>query len=239
MDNRNNQFGQPIGALVPGWSERPRPPRDTLPGRYCRLEPVQVDCHAADLYAAYMEAPDVRDWTYLFAQRPRTPAAFREYLGGLAASEDPLHYVIVDEGTAKPVGTAALMRIEPIHGVIEVGCITYSPRLKSTRAGTEAMYLLMRLVFDELGFRRYEWKCDSLNAASRSAAGRYGFTFEGIFRRAIIYKGRSRDTAWYSIVAEEWPRIRSAFETWLNPDNFDEFECQRRPLSIIRASSSS
>jgi RimJ/RimL family protein N-acetyltransferase len=182
-----------------------------------------------------MEAPDDRDWTYLFAERPPTSALFGEYLAGLATSEDPLHYAIVDESTAKPVGTAALMRIEPIHGVIEVGSITYSPRLKRTRAATEAMYLLMRYAFDQLGFRRYEWKCDSLNAASRSAADRYGFTFEGIFRRAIVYKGRSRDTAWYSIVADEWPRIRSAFETWLDPDNFDDAGRQRVRLSIVRA----
>jgi len=234
MDDRKNEFGQPIGALVPGWSARPRPQRDTLPGRYCRLEPVAVDLHAADLHAAYMEAPDDRDWTYLFGERPRTAAAFREYLAGLAASEDPLHYAIVDEGTAKPVGTAALMRIEPMHGVIEVGSIAFSPRLKRTRAGTEAMYLLMRLVFEQLGYRRYEWKCDSLNAASRAAAGRYGFTFEGIFRRAIVYKGRSRDTAWYSVVAEEWPRLRSGFETWLSPGNFDDAGRQQRPLSLAR-----
>jgi RimJ/RimL family protein N-acetyltransferase len=232
MEDRNNQFGQPIGAAVPRWSERPRPQRITLPGRYCRLEPVETDLHAADLFAAYMEAPDDRDWTYLFSERPHTPALFREYLTKLAMSEDPLHYAIVDEGTAKPVGTAALMRIEPIHGVIEVGAITFSPRLKRTRAATEAMYLLMRHVFDQLGYRRYEWKCDSLNAASRAAAGRYGFTFEGIFRRAIVYKGRSRDTAWFSIVAEEWPRIRAAFETWLHPDNFDDALQQRRRLSI-------
>jgi RimJ/RimL family protein N-acetyltransferase len=232
MDDRYNQFGQPIGPSVPGWSARPRPQRCTLPGRYCRLEPVEVDLHAADLNAAYMEAPDDRDWTYLFAERPPTPALFREYLARLATSEDPLHYAIVDESTAKPVGTAALMRIEPIHGVIEVGSITYSPRLKRTRAATEAMYLLMRYVFDQLGFRRYEWKCDSLNAASRTAADRYGFTFEGIFLHAVVYKGRSRDTAWFSIVAEEWPRIRSGFEAWLDPDNFDDAGHQRRRLSI-------
>ena len=232
MNDRKNQFGQPIGTAVPGWSERPRPQRSTLPGRYCRLEPVETDLHAADLFTAYMEAPDDRDWTYLFSERPHTPALFREYLTKLAMSEDPLHYAIIDEGTAKPVGTAALMRIEPIHGVIEVGAITFSPRLKRTRAATEAMYLLMRYVFDQLGYRRYEWKCDSLNAASRSAAGRYGFTFEGIFRRAIVYKGRSRDTAWFSMVAEEWPRIRAGFESWLDPDNFDDAGHQRRRLSI-------
>ncbi len=233
--SERNQFGQPIGSPVPGWSKRPRPRRGTLPGRYCRLEPVDVDLHADDLFAAYMEAPDDRDWTYLFTERPATPSVFREYLAELAVSPDPLHYVIVDgDKHAKAVGTAALMRIEPNHGVIEVGCITYSPRLKRTRAATEAMYLLMRLAFDELGYLRYEWKCDSLNAASRSAAARYGFTFEGIFRRAIVYKGRSRDTAWYSIVAEEWPLLRSDFETWLDPDNFDEAGRQRRPLSVVR-----
>ncbi len=194
-----------------------------------------MDLHAADLYEAYMEAPDGRDWTYLFTERPPTAAAFGEYLAGLAASEDPLHYVIIDERTATPVGTAALMRIEPTHGVIEVGCITFSPRLKRTRAATESMYLLMRLVFERLAYRRYEWKCDSLNAASRSAALRYGFTFEGIFRRAIVYKGRSRDTAWYSIVAEEWPRIRAAFETWLSPENFDDAGQQRHRLATGQA----
>jgi RimJ/RimL family protein N-acetyltransferase len=236
MNDRNNRFGQPIGAAVPQWSQRPRPQREALRGRYCRLEPVDVDHHAADLFAAYMEAPDDRDWTYLFAERPATPALFNEYLAKLAKSEDPLNYAIVDQSTAKPVGTAALMRIEPVHGVIEVGGITFSPRLKRTRAATEAMYLLMRLVFDQLGYRRYEWKCDSLNAASRSAADRYGFTFEGIFRRAIVYKGRNRDTAWFSVVADEWPRIRSAFETWLHPDNFDAAGRQQRRLSIIRES---
>jgi RimJ/RimL family protein N-acetyltransferase len=141
----------------------------------------------------------------------------------------------VETETAKAVGTAALMRIDPVHGVIEVGCITYSPRLKRTRAGTEAMYLMMRLIFDDLGYRRYEWKCDSLNGPSRAAALRYGFTFEGIFRRAIVYKGRSRDTAWYSIIAEEWPRIRSAFDAWLDPKNFDKDGRQKRPLKAMRS----
>jgi RimJ/RimL family protein N-acetyltransferase len=183
-----------------------------------------------------MEAPDARDWTYLAAERPETLPLFEEYLARLAKSEDPLHYTIVDTETAKPVGTAALMRIDPVHGVIEVGSIAYSPRLKRTRAGTEAMYLLMRLVFDHLGYRRYEWKCDSLNGPSRAAAQRYGFTFEGVFRSAIVYKGRSRDTAWYSIIAEEWPRIRSAFDAWLDPKNFDEQGRQRRALEAIRPS---
>jgi RimJ/RimL family protein N-acetyltransferase len=207
-----------------------------LQDRYCRLEPVDVQRHAADLFAAFMEAPDGRDWTYLFVERPETETLLRQYLATLAASEDPLHYVIVDAHTGRAVGTAALMRIDPMHGVIEVGHITFSPRMKKTRIGTEAMYLLMRLAFDELGYRRFEWKCDSLNAASRAAATRYGFTFEGIFRRAIVYKGRSRDTAWYSIIVEEWPRVRLAFETWLAPENFDGAGQQKRALPAIRAS---
>ena len=234
MSERRNRYDQPIGSPVAGWAERPRPSRRTLTGRYCRLEPVDPQRHAADLFAAYMDAPDARDWTYLFQERPETLGLFREYLSNLANSEDPLHYAIVDTETAKPVGTAALMRIDPVHGVIEVGSIAYSPRIKRTCAGTEAMYLLMRLVFEDLGYRRYEWKCDSLNGPSRAAALRYGFTFEGIFRRAIVYKGRNRDTAWYSIIAEEWPRIRSAFDAWLDPKNFDARGRQRHDLKAMR-----
>jgi len=234
VSERRNQYDQPVGPAVAGWTERPRPPRRTLHGRCCRLEPVDSQRHAADLFRAYMDAPDARDWTYLYSERPESFPLFEEYLAKLADSEDPLHYTIVDVAAAKAVGTAALMRIDPAHGVIEVGSIAYSPRIKRTRAGTEAMYLLMRLVFDDLGYRRYEWKCDSLNGPSRAAAQRYGFTFEGLFRKAIVYKGRSRDTAWYSIVAEEWPRIRSAFDAWLDPKNFDEHGQQKRALKAMR-----
>jgi RimJ/RimL family protein N-acetyltransferase len=159
---------------------------------------------------------------------------FRDYLARIAASADPLHFAIVDRSSRLAVGTAALMRVEPAHGVIEVGSVNYSPLLKRSRAGTEAMYLLMRYVFDNLHYRRYEWKCDSLNGPSRAAAIRYGFHFEGIFRKALVYKGRSRDTAWFSVVDEEWPQIRSAFETWLDPENFDAAGQQRRALAAIR-----
>lgn len=203
-------------------------------GRYCRLEPVSVQRHERDLFAAYGQAPDGRDWTYLFSDRPETAADFNAYLGKLEKSEDPLHFTIIDSSTNSAVGTAALMRIEPTHGVIEVGSITFSPLLKKTRAATESMYLMMRRAFDELGYRRYEWKCDSLNAPSRAAAARYGFTFEGIFRQAIVYKGRNRDTAWYSITNAEWPRIRSAFEAWLDPANFSADGRQKRRLSELR-----
>jgi len=238
MSTRENKFGQPIGPAVDGWSPRLRPQRTDMVGRYCRLEPINVARHETDLFAAYMEAPDDRDWTYLFHERPARADDFHSYLTNLAKSEDPLHFAIVAADTGKAAGTAALMRIDPVHGVIEVGSIAFAPRLKQTRAATESMYLMMRRAFDELGYRRYEWKCDSLNAPSRVAAERYGFTFEGIFRQAIVYKGRSRDTAWYSITADEWPGVRFAFEAWLSPANFDDNGQQKRRLADLRISAS-
>ena len=229
-----NAYGQPIGPSVAGWSVRERPSRAPMVGRYCRLEPVDAERHAADLFDAYAEAPDDRDWTYLFADRPKDAPACHTYVETLAASTDPLHFAIIESANGQAVGTAALMRIEPAHGVIEVGAIAYSPLLKHTRAGTDAMYVMMRRAFDELGYRRYEWKCDTLNAPSHAAARRYGFTFEGIFRQAIVYKGRSRDTAWYSITDLEWPRVRAGLEAWLAPDNFDSTGAQRRSLGELR-----
>jgi RimJ/RimL family protein N-acetyltransferase len=239
MNTRLNQYGQPVGPQIAGWSARSRPPRSDVSGRYCRLEPLDPPRHGAELYAAYMEAPDGRDWTYLFDERPESEKDFNAYLERLAGSADPVHFTIIESRTNRAVGTAALMRIDPTHGSIEVGWITFSPRLKRTPVATESMYLLMRVAFDDLGYRRYEWKCDSLNAPSRAAALRYGFTFEGIFRNAVIYKGRNRDTAWYSITDYEWPRVRSAFQAWLDPSNFDEQGHQRQRLQDLRDSSSS
>jgi RimJ/RimL family protein N-acetyltransferase len=234
MKHTVNAAGQPIGPALPGWVHRQRPPRTALVGRYAVVEPVSIERHAADLFSAYMQAPDARDWTYLSAERPEDEPQFRAYLTKLTAGEDPLHHAIVDAASGRALGTAALMRIEPAHGVIEVGFITFSPALKRTRIGSESMYLLMKRAFEELGYRRYEWKCDSLNAPSRAAALRYGFTFEGVFRKAIVYKGRSRDTAWYSITDDEWPRIKDAFETWLEPQNFDANGRQRHGLATQR-----
>jgi len=231
---RLNQYAQPVGPTVKDWSERSRPPRTDMVGRYCRLEPVAAERHEADLYCAYGEAPDDRDWTYLFDERPARHEDFHTYLTKLAGSADPLHFAVVESRTGKALGTAALMRIDTTHGSIEVGAIAFAPRLQRTTAATESMYLMMRRVFDELGYRRYEWKCDSLNAPSRAAAERFGFTFEGVFRNAVVYKGRSRDTAWYSITDQEWPPIRSAFEAWLDPANFDQRGRQKRPLRELR-----
>lgn len=203
-------------------------------GRYCRLDPLDVERHAAELFEAYDEAPDDRDWTYVTRQRPASLDEFRQEVAVLAAKPDPLNFAIIDLASGKAVGTIALMRIDPPHGVIEVGGVIYSPRMQRTPTGTEAIYLLGRRVFDELGYRRFEWKCDSLNARSMAAARRYGFMFEGIFRQAIVYHGRSRDTAWFSMLDSEWPRAREAFERWLDPDNFDEQGGQRRSLAAIR-----
>jgi RimJ/RimL family protein N-acetyltransferase len=203
-------------------------------GRHCRVEPLDAR-HADDLFDAWNEAPDGRDWTYKFGERPADRAACRAWVEAESANPDPLQFAIVDALTGAAVGSATLMRIDPANGVIEVGGISYSPRLKRTRAGTEAMYLFMRRVFDELGYRRYEWKCDDLNLPSRAAALRYGFTYEGTFRQAIAYKGRNRDTAWFSIIDSEWPRVRAAFEGWLSDDNFDADGRQRRPLAAFRS----
>jgi RimJ/RimL family protein N-acetyltransferase len=236
MASEKNPYGQEIGPPLPGWTRRPFPPHTPLTGQYCRLEKLDADRHAADLSTAYAEAPDDREWTYLPLVPIADLAQYVSFAQKAALQTDPLHHAIIDSATEKAIGTAALMRIDPDNGVIEVGHIAYSPRLQKTKAGTEAMYLLMRRAFDELGYRRYEWKCDSLNLPSRRAAERYGFQYEGTFRHAIVYKGRSRDTAWFSIIDREWPTIRTAFEQWLSPENFDQSGRQRRSLAAIRSS---
>lgn len=230
-----NQYQQPVGAAVPGWTPRTRPPRQPIEGRYCGLEALDPQRHAAQLYEAYSQAADERDWTYLSTGPFADAASYLEYAERAATSSDPLHYVVIERNSGKAVGTLALMRIDPANGVIEVGFVTFSPLLKRTPVSSEAQYLLMKHVFDELGYRRYEWKCDSLNAPSRQAAGRLGFQFEGIFRQAVVYKGRSRDTAWFAIIDRDWPVQRAAFEKWLAPENFDADGQQRLSLTQIRA----
>lgn len=230
-----NTYDQPIGTPLAGWTPRPRPARDTLAGRYCTLMPLDADRHADDLYAAYAQAPDDRVWTYMGVGPFADAAGYRVYAQSAAASADPFHFAVIDHRTGKAVGTLALMRIDPANGVIEVGSVTFSPLLQRTPCSTEAQYLLMKYAFDTLGYRRYEWKCDSLNAPSRQSAARLGFQFEGIFRQAIVYKGRNRDTAWYSIVDGEWPARRDDFEQWLAAGNFDAAGAQRRSLAEIRA----
>lgn len=230
---RQNQYDQPIGDAVPGWSARPLPPRASLEGRYCRLEPIDAERHGPDLFAAITAAPDGRAWTYLFQEPFAHYEAFQAHLEHMQTSRDPLFFALVDGKTRRAVGYLALMRIDPAHGVIEVGNINYSPLVQRTPAATEAQYLLMKLVFDTQGYRRYEWKCDSLNAPSRRAAQRLGFRFEGVFRQAVVYKGRSRDTAWFSIIDSEWPAVKAAMEAWLSTDNFSSDGSQRMSLTDI------
>lgn len=231
---RLNEYGQPIGPALPDWTPRARPPRTPMRGRLCHVVPLDPAAHAAKLYALFKAAPDRRSWTYLMDELPDTPAAFRERLDRQAAGDDPLFHTILDAETSEPLGIASYMRIDPANGVIEVGHLHFGPTLQRKPAATEAMALMMARAFDELGYRRYEWKCDSLNAPSRAAALRYGFTFEGLFRKAVVVKGRSRDTAWYAVTDAEWPRLREAFQAWLAPENFDAEGHQRRSLAEIR-----
>jgi RimJ/RimL family protein N-acetyltransferase len=233
MIGYTNQLGQPIGFPVPGWSVRERPPQTPLRGRYCQVEPLDPERHAAQLHAANSEDRDGRMWTYL----PWGPyARFDDYLAATKAGllrENFITYAVIDAASGKAAGVASYLNINPLAGSIEVGGIAYSPALQRRPAGTEAMFLMMRRVFDELGYRRYEWKCNALNAPSRAAAQRYGFRFEGIFRQADVVKGHNRDTAWFSILNSEWPGIKAAFESWLDPANFGSDGRQHESLSTL------
>lgn len=223
-----NQLGQPVG--IPLTAPEPRPPSATsMDGRYCRLEPVDPARHSAELHSAYVEAEDEGDWTYLPYGPFADEDAFTDWLAGQAAAPDPLFFAIVDGRSGRCSGLASFLRIDPTAASIEVGHIHLARRLQQTPAATEAMYLMMARAF-ESGYRRYEWKCDDLNAPSRSAAQRLGFVYEGTFRQATHYKSRNRDTAWYSILDSEWPALEREFQRWLEPDNFDESGRQRSPL---------
>ena len=231
-----NQFGQPVGAPLPGWLARALPPRSAMEGRFCRVEPLDPQRHTEDLFAANREDTEGRNWTYLPEDQGPHPSLdlYRRWAETAASGDDPLWHAIIDTESRRAAGVAAYARIDRISGVIEVGGINYSPRLRRRPAATEAMYLMMRRVFDELGYRRYEWKCGSLNAPSRTAALRLGFCYEGLFRQAVVYKGRSRDTAWFSVIDSKWPALRQGFERWLDPTNFDSEGRQRASLSTLR-----
>jgi RimJ/RimL family protein N-acetyltransferase len=187
--------------------------------------------HTDDLWEAFQTDPSGKSWTYLFVDMPASREALRTYLDAQAKTTDPLCHTLIDRANGRAVGIASFMRNDPNMGVIEVGNINYSERLKRTAVATEVMYLMMKRVFDELGYRRYEWKCDSLNHPSRKAAERLGFVYEGTFRQAVTYKGRNRDTAWFSILDKEWPALKRAYEAWLDPANFDASGAQRRGLA--------
>jgi RimJ/RimL family protein N-acetyltransferase len=232
---RFNEFGQPIGFDLPGWTPPPFPPHVTLQGRYCRLEPLNAAGHARDVFEAQAEDTDGARWTYLFHGPYTEFAEYEKWALGAETSRDPQFYAIVDAASGHAVGTCTYMRIEPKHGVIEIGNIYFSPRLSRTRAATEAMYLLMANAF-ELGYRRYEWKCDSCNLPSLAAATRFGFTYEGMFRQAIVNKGRNRDTTWFAIIDRDWNGgLEDAYLRWLDPANFDAAGAQKHKLSALTA----
>jgi RimJ/RimL family protein N-acetyltransferase len=223
---------QPLGERVDEAPAR-RPERRILRGRAITLVPLDADAHADALFEGANGGDKDRVWSYLFDGPYADRAAFRANIASKAASEDPLFFAVVDNASGNAVGYQTFLRIEPRHRVIEIGNIMYTPAMQRTIGATEAQYLFARYVFDELGYRRYEWKCNSLNAPSRRAALRLGFSFEGVFRQHMIVKGRNRDTAWFSMLDSEWPARRAAFEQWLAPENFDSSGRQRIALSTL------
>jgi RimJ/RimL family protein N-acetyltransferase len=228
--------GPPLGEPV-DFRPVPRPVRDALRGRRVLLRPLDADHDAAALYdASHPPDGDPGVWTYLPYGPYADPDRMRDALRVQQSSEDPLFFVIAPLPEARPCGIASYLRIVPEFGVIEIGHIWFGTAMQRTAAATEAIYLLARHAFDELGYRRLEWKCNAVNAASRRAAERFGFTFEGVFRKHMVVKGRNRDTAWYAIVDEDWPGVRAGFERWLDPANFDAQGRQRTSLAELRGS---
>jgi RimJ/RimL family protein N-acetyltransferase len=224
--------GLPIGARVDTVSAE-YPQRVALAGRRVRLEPLDPAAHGDSLYEALQGPENDHLWLYLFAGPFADRAAFDRYLRAIATEEGVLYFAIVDQATGNAVGHAAYMRIYPQDRTIEVGGVLFSPGLQRSAAATEAMYLMAEYAFERLRNRRYEWKCNALNAPSRRAAQRLGFTYESVFRQHLIVKGRNRDTAWFSMLDSEWPARKAAFQQWLDPENFDADGRQKTALSTL------
>jgi RimJ/RimL family protein N-acetyltransferase len=231
MAEHSQSADQPVGFALPNWNPPPRPAREPMVGQLCQLEPIDPTRHAEPLYESFAQEPD-RIWTYMGYGPFRTVESYRAWIQENCLGEDPLFFAIRRLSDGKLGGVASFLRITPSSGSIEVGHILYSASVQRSPAATEAMYLMMKRAF-ELGYRRYEWKCDSLNAPSRRAAQRLGLSFEGVFRQATVYKGRNRDTAWYAAIDSEWPSLQEALLTWLDPSNFDSSGQQRRRLSDL------
>ena len=224
-----NEYGQMIGEPVddtPG----DLPSLVRIEGQYTILEALSVEKHAKDLLAVYGSDSPRDMWTYLFQEPVADMEELVSLLNQMLARKNRFYYTIIDKVTGKALGTFSLMRIDQANRVVEVGAVTFSPALKQTRMGTEAHYLLARYVFEELNYRRYEWKCDAFNLPSRKAAERLGFVYEGTFRQTVIYKGRTRDTDWLSMIDKDWPQVRARLETWLAPKNFDKNGRQYKSL---------
>ncbi|MBJ8831727.1 GNAT family N-acetyltransferase [Citrobacter freundii] len=225
-----NLYGQTVGDVVPDWNGAAVLPRETLIGQYCRLVPLDADSHAADLFDAYAQAPDDRDWTWLASSRPTSVEAAACWVQGKVTDASLVPYAVIEQRSGRAVGLVCFMAIEREHGSVEIGHVTWSPRMKNTVLGTESIWLLLRQAF-ALGYRRVEWKCDSLNTASRRAAERLGFIFEGRFRQKIVRKGRNRDSDWLSMIDSEWPQCDAVLQRWLAAENFDEHGRQRQSMA--------
>ncbi|MGL4728739.1 MAG: GNAT family N-acetyltransferase [Bosea sp. (in: a-proteobacteria)] len=209
------------GPDLTGWSPRKLPKRIVLDGRYARLEPIDPKRHGDDLFAASMAPGAAERHRWLF-EAPMERETFQEWLEERHRTDDPLMFVVIDKATRKPQGRQSLMRIDTLHGVIEIGSILWGPAMARSRVATEALYLFARHAFDDLRYRRFEWKCNAQNEPSKRAAARFGFTYEGTFRNHMVMKGKSRDTAWFSMIDSEWPALKAAYERWLDLKNFDE-----------------
>jgi RimJ/RimL family protein N-acetyltransferase len=226
---------QPIGKPVTFGGARP-PVHTVLTGSRVRLRPIDPAADAPELYAAsHPPSGDPRIWTYLYDGPYPDPESFREALAEQAGRHDYVFFTVADAADNRPLGIVSFLSIVPEHGVIEIGNIWFGPGLQRTAAATEAIFLLARHAFDELGYRRLEWKCNALNEPSRRAAARFGFQFEGVFLNHRVVKGHNRDTAWFAITQERWPAVRAAFERWLAPENFTPDGRQRSSLRELTA----
>ena len=214
------------------WKGVARPERIALEGRYTRIEPLDAARHGDDLLAS-ARAPGAEDrFRYLFEDAPADRAAFSPWLEKAVSSADPLFFATIDKRTGRAEGRQALMRIDNAHGVIEIGSILWGPAIARSRVTTETLYLFASYVFDTLGYRRFEWKCNNLNEPSKRAAERFGFVYEGIFRQHMVAKGQNRDTAWFAMIDADWPRLKAGYERWLSPENFDEAGQQKTKLTF-------
>lgn len=211
---------------------RPLPEAVLLQGRYTRLAPLHAG-HAAELYAASAGQENRARFDYLFESPPEKLADVENWIRSASVSSDKMYFAVIDNSSGRCEGRQALMRIEPQHGCIELGGIYWGPAIARSRVSTEACYLHLQYAFETLGYRRFEWKCNDLNAASKNAALRFGFKAEGVFRQHMVLKGQNRDTAWFSIIDSEWPAVKAAFQSWLAPENFDQ---QGRQLKRLMAS---
>ncbi len=231
MQEFSNEFGMPIGYPLENWEPCQRPPHTEMRGEHCTLVPLDPEQHASELHNANLLDKENRIWVYMPYGPFNSEDDYRDWMNATCLGDDPQFYAVIDSQAGQAAGVASFLRIVPELGVIEVGHINLAPPLQRTIAATEIMYLLMCRVFDELGYRRFEWKCDSKNEKSCNAATRLGFTYEGTFRKAALYKGRNRDTVWYSMTDSEWPAIKAGFTKWLAPTNFDSAGKQGSRLS--------